>query len=232
MKNHSLIGMVVFSCLILSGCALSRRDESFIIDPALELRKAKIQAQTMTGYQVLLSDKMQDIDVFGEWFVFSMDFGRNVEIFVMKKDGTELRRLTFNDCYDGKPKWFKYGSYALLPNIIFYSNMHGKHNWYMMGCDGKNVEDIHTHLSLDGKKWLFRDEDNFYLIYYDGPVSKGYSSDKNINEYYWTKDGDIIYTTGSEEHNEYYKCSFNGDFSIISKEDYNRLKEEYFRLTK
>lgn len=249
--NYSLISILVFSSLLLGGCAISLKDEPFIIGPALERRSAKIQAETISGQQILLSGKMKDIDTFGKWMVFSMDFEGSEEIFVMKKNGTKLRRLTFNDCYDGKPKWFHHISYNWLPKIIFCSNRDRKYCWYIIKPNGKELERVYSMPSLDKldkKKWLFTWEKRLYITYFNGSIGEGYPVNKYISNYYWTKDGHIICTTGFGKRTKYYKCSVAGDgdfyvgherdmitkekYLILREESINLLKEEYRRLEK
>lgn len=50
---------------------------------------------------------LRDSDRNGKYIVFSKDVGRSLEIFVMKNDGSDIRRLTFNDVMDEMPRFVK-----------------------------------------------------------------------------------------------------------------------------
>ena len=63
------------------------------------------------------------------------------EIFVMGKDGTNLKNLTNNDVEDSTPQWSKNGK-----TIYFMSKRDGSQDVYAMNSDGSNVRKI-----ADGK---------------------------------------------------------------------------------
>ncbi len=65
----------------------------------------------------------------------------STEIFVMDKDGTNLKNLTNNEVEDSTPQWSKNGK-----TIYFMSKRDGSQDVYAMNSDGSNVRKI-----ADGK---------------------------------------------------------------------------------
>ncbi len=65
----------------------------------------------------------------------------STEIFVMDKDGTNLKNLTNNDAEDSTPQWSKNGK-----TIYFMSKRDGSPNVYAMNADGTKVRKV-----ADGK---------------------------------------------------------------------------------
>ena len=90
--------------------------------------------------------------------------GRNSEIFVMNRDGTNQINLSNNPDFDGYPAWSPDGS-----KIVFAANRgnknHNNFNIYIMNADGtgvvkvlendENIEDARPIWSPDGTKILF-----------------------------------------------------------------------------
>ncbi len=100
----------------------------------------------------------------------------NSEIYSIHADGTNEKRLTYNDVYDGFPSWSPDGS-----KILFQSNRVGEDDFfiYVMNSDGSNVQKIpnteggnYAKWSRDGSKIAFFAERNgnteIFLIYSDG----------------------------------------------------------------
>ena len=65
----------------------------------------------------------------------------STEIFVMDKDGTNLKNLTNNNVQDSTPQWSKNGK-----TIYFMSDRDGSPNVYAMNANGTKVRKI-----ADGK---------------------------------------------------------------------------------
>ena len=65
----------------------------------------------------------------------------STEIFVMNKDGTNMKNLTNNEVEDSAPQWSKNGK-----TIYFMSKRDGSPNVYAMNADGTNVRKV-----ADGK---------------------------------------------------------------------------------
>jgi TolB protein len=84
----------------------------------------------------------------------------SAEIFVMKKDGSNIRRLTNNDVSDDNTAWSKDGK-----TIYFVSERDGARNIFAMNSDGSNVCKItdgtvvsDPHISPDGKFFAYTKE--------------------------------------------------------------------------
>lgn len=80
----------------------------------------------------------------GSRVVFAAFSGKNsaadniktFEIYVMNPDGTGVRQLTDNDCFDSNPRWSPDGS-----RIVFSSDRNEENKWevYVMDADGTNI---------------------------------------------------------------------------------------------
>src|SRR4030095_11520093 len=76
-------------------------------------------------------------------------------LFVVRADGTERRRVTSLPGYNGTPTWSRDGK-----TILFVSNRSGKYKLYTMGLDGSNATLLtysggYGRWSADGRTVLF-----------------------------------------------------------------------------
>ncbi len=92
------------------------------------------------------------------------DSGRNSEVFIMDRDGSNIRNLTNHPDFDGYPSWSPDSRY-----ILFASNQDGENfldfNVYVMKADGtklrkltetiSEVEQVRPMFSPDGTKIIF-----------------------------------------------------------------------------
>ena len=86
----------------------------------------------------------------GDWIVFSSLRHNNSEIFIIRKDGNELKRLTNNQYQDEEPSWSPDGNL-----IAFTSDRSGSKNIYTMNPDGTNQIQITNTLSdLHSPTWI------------------------------------------------------------------------------
>lgn len=65
-----------------------------------------------------------------EWLAFTSNRDGNPEIYIARRDGTEVKRLTYNDYGDYNPSWSSDG------RIAFYSDRDGDRDIYIMNSDG------------------------------------------------------------------------------------------------
>jgi TolB protein len=103
----------------------------------------------------------------GTQIVFQSDRNDgNSEIYTMKADGTDIKRLTTNKGMDETPIWSPDGKH-----ILFCSDRdHGNVEIYLMDTDGKNQRNIsnhpahdgHPNISPDGKRIIFHSNRNMH----------------------------------------------------------------------
>jgi Tol biopolymer transport system component len=67
----------------------------------------------------------------GEWLAFDMWDDNNLDVYVMRIDGTELRRLTTSPAVEARPRWSPDGS-----RVVFYRSEPGRLQMYHIGVDG------------------------------------------------------------------------------------------------
>ena len=100
---------------------------------------------------------------------FTSDRDGNLEIYVMKPDGSGQTRLTNNDAFDGKPTWSPDGR-----RIAFHSNRSGGFEIHVMDADGSGQTrltnsdgfDGNPAWSPDGRRIAFEtDRDGNFEIY-------------------------------------------------------------------
>ena len=73
----------------------------------------------------------------GQQVAFSSDRDGNREIYVMNIDGSNQKRLTFNNGPDGGPSWSPDGA-----QLVFLSHRNGEKGIYRMNKDGSSVKKI------------------------------------------------------------------------------------------
>src|SRR5262245_1490772 len=85
----------------------------------------------------------------GEWVAFSSQGGYPEDLFVVRRDGTGLRRLTEDIHKDRAPRWSPDGR-----RIAFHSDRSGKWEIWMINPDGSGLQQI-THASgtVTGAIW-------------------------------------------------------------------------------
>lgn len=155
----------------------------------------------------------------GKQIVFSSTRSGNFQIYVMNADGSDVRRLTDRDGYDGDPSWSPDGT-----KIAFCSDRDGNREIYVMDPDGGNPVNLTNHpasdcetpsWSPDGTQltfvstrdgdWKNSPEDNYevYVMNADGSGQRRLS---NLVGYdltsgqAWTPDGRQIVFCSSGDH--------------------------------
>ena len=143
----------------------------------------------------------------------------SAQIYVMKSDGTDIRRLTEGEGENADPSWSPDGS-----KIAFATERDGNREIYVMGADGKNPANLSNHPAWDGDtpswspdgtkltfvstrdgNWRHNEEDNheIYIMNADGSGqtrlthTPGY--DLSTGQA-WTPDGkQIIFCSSGEK---------------------------------
>ena len=131
--------------------------------------------------------------------VFHSNRDGNSEIYSIHADGTNERRLTENNYYDGFPSWSPDGS-----EILFQSDRSGEAAIYVMDADGSHIQQIpntqggnYAKWSPDGSKIAFfaprEGNTEIILINPDGSGALNLSDNAATDETpSWTKDGTKI----------------------------------------
>jgi serine/threonine protein kinase/Tol biopolymer transport system component len=103
----------------------------------------------------------------GQWMAFRPGFGQE-DIFLLRSDGTGLRRLTDDPFRDRGPKFSPDGK-----RIAFYSNRGGRYDIWSINLDGSNLSPITKNAvqgpwfpnwSPDGTRMAFPDGTNSYVF--------------------------------------------------------------------
>ena len=135
----------------------------------------------------------------GGLVVFHSDRTGNSEIYSVGADGTDEKRLTHNDAYDGFPAFSADGG-----RVFFHSLRDDDDAIYSMNADGSDVTRIpntkfgrYPKPSPDGARLAFfaeRDgQTDIYVINADGGELKNLTSSNSIDETpSWTADGGTI----------------------------------------
>jgi TolB protein len=128
--------------------------------------------------------------------VFHSDRSGSTEIYSINTDGTDEKRLTSNDAYDGFPSWSMDGG-----SIYFQSNRNGDDAIYVMTVDGSNVSKVpntergrYPKNSADGERLAFFSErdgqTDIFVIDIDGTNLRNITQSASIDETpSWTHDG-------------------------------------------
>jgi Tol biopolymer transport system component len=79
-----------------------------------------------------------------EWIAFDSNRSGNMDIWIMRKDGSGLRQLTTNPAHDWVPHWSPDGK-----QIAFHSLRHGNRDLYVMPVAGGAIKPLTTHPAED-----------------------------------------------------------------------------------
>ncbi len=81
----------------------------------------------------------------GEWIAFASDrTDNNVEIYKVRKDGSDLTRITKDAALDSRPRWSPDGQW-----LLFTSNRTGNLDLFVMRADGSGVRNLTNHSAID-----------------------------------------------------------------------------------
>lgn len=119
-------------------------ERTLVVQPAPGRSDANIYVQDNNGQTVamLTDDNRDEYDPVwapnGQWVVYVANHPGNDEIFLMRPDGSDKRRLTWNEWeWDKRPTWSPESG-----QIAFYSNRTGQRQIWVMTYDGTNQRNI------------------------------------------------------------------------------------------
>ena len=157
----------------------------------------------------------------GDWMAFSSSRDGNAEIYVMRPDGSDARRLTHNSAIDTSPTFSPNGR-----QIAFISTRAGGQHLYMMDFDGSNVRRLRVAGSqIDDPAWNPVQADliaytasvggnNFEVFVYSFrsdvsvPLTRGYGRDEAPS---WSPDGrQIAYESTQGNTTQIYAMGIDG----------------------
>jgi eukaryotic-like serine/threonine-protein kinase len=104
--------------------------EKVAFEPASGTAASPAASITETSDMIAAFDASRD----GRWLVYQTS-GSQEDLFVIRPDGTGLRRLTHDDFKDRLPRWSPDGT-----RIAFYSNRGGSYKIWTLRADGSQLE--------------------------------------------------------------------------------------------
>lgn len=78
-----------------------------------------------------------DLSPDGEWLAFDSQGGQQVDLFVIRRDGTSLRQLTDDIHRDMRPDWSPDGK-----RLVFFSNRGGNLEIWVINSDGSGLQQL------------------------------------------------------------------------------------------
>jgi Tol biopolymer transport system component len=158
----------------------------------------------------------------GNWISFTATQNKNSDIYLIKSDGSELKRLTSDPAADAYVSWSPNGE-----KIVFGSNKSGKFGIYSMNLDGSDLLRLTDDFAdcafpvwaPNGKKLAFmakREKETWqiYVMDPDGKNQKRLTNNK-ANDYNpaWSPDGSTLAFESDRDGNdsdEIYTILANG----------------------
>jgi Tol biopolymer transport system component len=80
----------------------------------------------------------------GQWIAFDSNRRGNMDIWIMRKDGSDLRQLTTHPAHDWTPRWSPDGK-----KILFHSLRSGNRDLFVMPVGGGGLTQITSHPAED-----------------------------------------------------------------------------------
>ena len=117
------------------------------------LDKNIVNLTNNSGYNDILSNK-NSFSPDGRYIVLPLKVDGNKEIYIMESDGSDQRRLTFNESDDYDPIFSSSGDI-----IIFTSERDNNKEIYTMSNDGTNILNISNNISDDWDAHIFKESD-------------------------------------------------------------------------
>ncbi len=152
-----------------------------------------------------------------EEIAFASDKNGNYEIYVMNKDGSNIRNLTNHPTRDVEPSWSPDGK-----QIAFQTNRSGMNEIYLMNKDGSDQKNlaIAFQTKRDGmdEMYLVKKDDEMYIMNRGNDCSPE-----------WSPDGkQIVFVSNRFSNNEI--CITNPDgsnFKRLTKTDYGEYSPKW-----
>jgi Tol biopolymer transport system component len=131
----------------------------------------------------------------GKRIVFESDRDGKSAIYTIRKDGSELKKLTGDESNNVQPRWSRNGR-----QIVFISNRSGKSQVYVMNFDGSNERRITNDsennyapdLSLKANKLVFVSRDIFTIGLDGANKTRLTDSSGDYESPRWSPDGKFI----------------------------------------
>ncbi len=169
---------------------------------------------------------IEDLDVSpdGQWIVFDSNRRGNMDIWLMRKDGSELRQLTTHRAHDWTPRWSPDGS-----KILFHSLRSGNRDLFILPVDGgapvqltdHPAEDIAGGWSPDGRSIGFISNRSGNMDLWIMPSAGGEPKQLTYHEapdflLVWAPDGKHI--VFSSKRTGYYELFLIAEEQIVNPE--------------
>jgi Tol biopolymer transport system component len=145
----------------------------------------------------------------GQWIAFDSNRRGNMDIWIMRKDGSELRPLTSHPAHDWYPMWSPDGKY-----LLFHSMRSGNRDIFVMPVGGGAVTQLTDHLaedlaaiwSPDGRKIAFSSNRsgnmNIWVMPGGGGESRQVTFEKTRDiAPFWSPDGRQILFSSNQTGN-------------------------------
>lgn len=154
--------------LVYTARNLTQATRRATLDPATG--RVVIDPQPVLAGTMLLRSHEPSPD--GEWIAFTTE-GRQEDVFVVRRDGSEMRQLTNDADRDRGVSWWPDGS-----RVVFYSARGGQYDAWSIRIDGSGLTQLTRGLKVnfpviapDGKRLALFDLDRAGIATFDGSVA-------------------------------------------------------------
>lgn len=178
---------------------------------------------TLDNAQVLTSEnhyiELLSVSPDGRWIAFDSNRSGNMDIWIMRKDGSELRQLTTNTAHDWVGSWSPDGQ-----QIAFHSLRRGNRDLYVMPVAGGAVTPLTSHPAMDlvpawspdGEKIAFTSSRSGNMDVWIMPSSGGEPQQLTFHEalewmVHWSPNGKrLVFSSNCTGHSELFLIPVEG----------------------